>query len=114
MNSTADSILRPSKSPPTALPSGKKTKASGSTSGASATPCAPISLTVTLGDGRIIQLALKPGKNDPSKKPPPPEKRKYNPVGDWTPADGCSSKIGNYDSLKPHRTRCPNKRKPQK
>jgi hypothetical protein len=23
---------------------------------------------------------------DPSKKPPPPEKRKYNPVGDWTPA----------------------------
>ena len=117
MNSTADSILRPSKSPPTALPSGKKTKASGSTSGASATPCAPISLTVTLGDGRIIQLALKPGKNDPSKKSPPPEKRKYNPVGDWTPADGCpdgcSARIGNYNSLITHRTRCPNKPKPQ-
>ena len=53
---------------------------------------------------------------DPSKKPPPPEKRKYDPVGDWTPADGCpdgcSARIGNYNSLITHRTRCPNKPKP--
>ena len=118
MNSTADSILRPEKSPPKGLPSGKKTKASGSTSAASATPCDPISSTVTLGNGRIIQFAVKAGQNDPSKKPPPPETRKYDPVGDWTPADGCpdgcSAKIGNYDSLITHRTRCPNRRKPQK
>ena len=118
MNSTTDSILRPPISPPSALPSGKKTKASGSTSGASATPCAPISPTVTLGDGRIIQLAVKAGENDPSKKPPPPEKRKYETVGDWTPADGCpygcSARIGSYNSLITHRGRCPNKPKPWK
>ena len=118
MNSTADSILRPQTSPPTGLPSGKKTKASGSTSGASATPYPPISSTVTLDDGRIIKLAVKAGENDLSKKPPPLETRKYDPVGDWTPADGCpdgcSAKIGNYNSLITHRTRCPNKRKPQK
>ena len=109
-------MLRPGKSPPKGLPSGKKTKASGST--ASATPCAPISSTVTSGDGSIIKLAVKAGENDPSKKPPPPETRKYVPVGDWTPADGCpdgcSAKIGNYDSLITHRTRCPKRRKPQK
>ena len=93
-------------------------KASGSTSAASATPCDPISSTVTLGNGRIIQFAVKAGQNDPSKKPPPPETRKYDPVGDWTPADGCpdgcSAKIGNYDSLITHRGRCPNKPKPKK
>ena len=118
MNSTADSILCPEKSPPKGLPSGKKTKASGPTSAASATPCVPISSTVTLGDGRVIQLAVKAGENDPSKKPPPPEKRKYDPVGDWTPADGCPdgcpARIGSYKSLITHRTRCPNKPKPQK
>ena len=75
--------------------------------------------TVSLSDGRVIQLAVKAGENDPFKKPPPPPgRRKYNPVGDWTPADGCpdgcSAKIGNYDSLKTHITRCPNRRKPQK
>ena len=118
MNSTADSILRPEKSPPKGLPSGKKTKASGSTSAASATRCDPISSTVTLGNGRIIQFAVKAGQNDPFKKPPPLGRRKYNPVGDWTPADGCpdgcSARIGNYNSLITHRTRCPNKPKPQK
>ena len=118
MNSTADSILRPRTSPPTGLPSGKKTKASGSASGASATPCPPIVSTVTSGDGKIIKFAVIAGENDPSKKPPPPEKRKYDPVGDWTPADGCpygcSARIGNYNSLITHRTRCPNKPKPQK
>ena len=114
MNSTADSILHSEKSPPTGLPSGKKTKASGSTSDASATPCVPISSTVTLGDGRDIQLAVKSGENDPSKKPPPPEKIKYDPVGDWTPADGCPARIGSYNSLITHRGRCPNKPKPQK
>ena len=65
---------------------------------------------------RTGSLGLAP--LDPSKKPPPPEKRKYDPVGDWTPADccpdGCSARIGNYNSLITHRTRCPNKPKPQK
>ena len=118
MNSTADSILRPPISPPLALPSSKKTKASRSAPAASATPFAPISSTVKSGDGRVIKYTVKAGENDPSKKPPPPATRKYDPVGDWTPADGCpdscSAKIGNYDSLITHRTRCPNRRKPQK
>ena len=118
MNSTANSILRSITSPPPGLPSGKKTKASRSAPAASATPFAPISSTVNLGDGRVIQFAVKAGENDPFKKPPPPEKRKYETVGDWTPADGCpdgcSARIGNYDSLITHRTRCPNKPKPQK
>ena len=115
MNSMANSILRPRISPTSALPSGKKTKASGSTSGASATPCAPISSTVTLGDGRVIQLAVKPGKNDPSKKPPPPERRPYNPVGDWREGcPFCPARPSTYDSFITHRGRCPNKGKPQK
>ena len=42
-----------------------------------------MSSTVTLGDGRVIQIVVKAGKNDPSEKPPSPEKRKYDPVGDW-------------------------------
>merc|ERR1712008_158644 len=115
MNSTADSVLRPTTSPPTGLPSGKKTKASRSAPPASATPFVPISSTVNLGDGRVIQLAVKAGENDPFKKPPPPDKRKYDPVGDWTPADGCPNcpaRIGSYDSLITHRGRCPNKPKP--
>ena len=114
MNSTTDSILRPNTSPPTELPSSKKTKASRSAPAASATPFAPISSPVNLGDGRVIQFAVKAGKNDPFKKPPPPGRRKYDLVGDWTPADGCSARIGSYDSLITHRTRCPNKRKPLK
>ena len=117
MNSTADSVLRPQKSPPTGLPSGKKTKASRSAPPASATPFVPISSTVNLGNGRVIQLAVKAGENDPFKKPPLPETRKYDPVGDWTPADGCPNcpaRIGNYNSLITHRGRCPNKPKPQK
>ena len=111
MNSTANSILRPTTSSPTGLPSSKKTKASRSAPAASATPFAPISSTVNLDDGRVIQFAVKAGQNDPFKKPPPPGRRKYDPVGDWTPADGCpdgcSARIGNYDSLITHRTRCP-------
>ena len=118
MNSTADSMLRPQKSPPSALPSSKKNKASRSAPAASATPFAPISSTVKSSDGRVIKVTVKAGENDPSKKPPPPATRKYDPVGDWTPADGCpdgcKAKIGNYDSLITHRTRCPNRRKPQK
>ena len=90
----------------------------GGSPAASATPFAPISSTVNLGDGSVIQFAVKAGQNDPFKKPPPPGRRKYDPVGDWTPADGCpdgcSARIGSYDSLITHRTRCPNKRKPQK
>ena len=61
------------------------------------------------------EVAVKAGENDPFKKPPPPERRKYDPVGDWTPADGypdsCSAKIGSYNSLITHRGRCPNKQK---
>ena len=118
MNSTALSILRPPISPPSALPSSKKNKASRSAPAASATPFAPISSTVKSSDGRVIKVTVKAGENDPSKKPPPPATRKYDPVGDWTPADGCpdgcKAKIGNYDSLITHRTRCPNRRKPQK
>ena len=112
MNRSADSSLRLQKSPPTGLPSGKKTKASGS---ASEKPFTPISSTVTLDDGRVIQLAVKAGQNDPSQKPPSPEKRKYERVGDWR--DGCpncSARIGSYDSFITHRGRCPNKPKPQK
>ena len=118
MNSTANSNLRPTTSPPTELPSSKKTKASRSASAASATPFVPIPSNVSLGDGRVIKLAVRAGENDPFKKPPPPGARKYKPVGDWTPADGCpdgcSAKIGNYNSLITHRTRCPNRPKPQK
>ena len=61
MNSTANSNLRPTTSPPTELPSSKKTKASRSASAACATTFVPIPSTVSLGDGRVIQLALKPG-----------------------------------------------------
>ena len=118
MNSTANSFLRPTTSLPTKLPSSKKIKASRSAPAASATPFAPISSTVKSGFGSVIKFTVTAGENDPSKKPPPPETRKYEPVGDWTPADGCpdgcSAKIGNYDSLITHRTRCPNRRKPQK
>ena len=70
MNSTADSILHPKTSPPTGLPSGKKTKATKYDSAASAAPFTPMPSTVTLGDGRVIQLSVKAGKNDPSKEPP--------------------------------------------
>ena len=41
----------------------------------------PTSSTVTFGDGRVIQIVVKAGKNDPSEKPPSPEKRKYDLVG---------------------------------
>jgi hypothetical protein len=116
MNSTANSNLRPTTGPPTELPSSKKTKASRSASAACATPFVPIPSNVSLGDGRVIKLAVRAGENDPFKKSSPPGARKYDPVGDWTPADGCpdgcSAKIGNYDSLITHRTRCPNKPKP--
>jgi hypothetical protein len=115
MNSTADSILHPKTSPPTGLPSGKKTKATKYDSAASAAPFTPMPSTVTLGDGRVIQIAAKPGKNDPSKKPPPPERRPYKPVGDWR--EGCPicpARPSTYDSFITHRGRCPNKPKPQK
>jgi hypothetical protein len=115
MNSMADSILRPKKSPPTGLPSGKKTKVKGSASAASATPFTPMPSTVTLGDGRVIQLSVKAGENDPSKKPPPPERRPYNPVGDWREGcPFCPARPSTYDSFITHRGRCPNKGKPQK
>ena len=117
MNSPANSNLRPTTSPPTELPSSKKNKASRSAPAACATSFGPIPSTVSLGDGRVIQFAVKAGKNYPLKKPPPPGRRKYDPVGDWKPADGCpdgcSARIGNYNSLITHRTRCPNKPKPQ-
>ena len=59
-----------------------------------------MSLTVTLGDGRVIQIVVKAGKNDPSEKPPSPEKRKYDPVGDWREGcPNCSARIGSYNSL---------------
>ena len=124
MNSTADSILRPKTSPPAGLPSGKKTKASSqpaasasavSASAASAVPFTPVPSTVTLVDGRVIQLTVKAGENDPSKKPPPPQRRPYNPVGDWE--EGCPlcpARPSTYDSFITHRGRCPNKLKPQK
>ena len=118
MNSTADGILRPNTNPPTGLPSSKKTKASRSAPAASTTHFVPIPSTVSLGDGRVIQLAVKAGENDPFKEPPPPGRTKYDSVGDWTPADGCpdgcSAKRRNYNSLITQRTRCPNKHKPQK
>ena len=62
MNSTADSILRPPISPPSALPSGKKTKASGSTSAASATPC--VSMQIDFFWTREIVDALAIGDPD--------------------------------------------------
>ena len=75
-------------------------------------------LFYVLKENSSVILSLLLGEIDPSKKPPPPATRKYDPVGDWTPADGCpdgcKAKIGNYDSLITHRTRCPNRRKPQK
>ena len=59
-----------------------------------------------LKENSSVILSLLLGEIDPSKKPPPPEKRKYNPVGDWTLADGCpdgcSARIGNYNSLITH------------
>ena len=115
MNSTANSILRPTTSPPTGLPSGKKTKASRSAPAASATPFTPTPSTVTLVDGRVIQLTVKAGENDPFKKAPPPEKRQYKPVGDWREGcPNCSARPGSYDSFITHRARCKNKPKPQK
>ena len=106
------------------MPSGKKTKASSqpaasasavSASAASAVPFTPVPSTVTLVDGRVIQLTVKAGENDPSKKPPPPQRRPYNPVGDWE--EGCPlcpARPSTYDSFITHRGRCPNKPKPQK
>ena len=115
MNSTANSNLRPTTSPPTELPSSKKTKASRSAPAASATPFVPIPSTVSLDDGRVIQFAVRAGKNDPFKKPPPHEKRKYKPVGDWREGfPDCPARPGSYDSFITHRGRCPNKPKPQK
>ena len=115
MNNTANSILRSTTSPPPGLPSGKKTKASRSAPAASATPFVPIPSTVSLDDGRVIQFAVRAGKNDPFKKPPPHEKRKYKPVGDWREGcPDCPARPGSYDSFITHRGRCPNKPKPQK
>ena len=74
------------------------------------------SLTFSLISGIILVFLLVLGMflipsewvspiiiNGPFKKPPPPEKRKYDTVGDWTPPDGCpdncAARIGSYNSL---------------
>ena len=61
------------------------------------------------------EVAVKAGENDPFKKPPPPERRKYKPVGNWREGcPDCPARPGSYDSFITHRGRCPNKPKPQK
>ena len=70
----------------------------------------PSASTVSLHDGTVINLNIKWGENDPSKKP---EKREYEPIPENWLQEGCplcGSKPTTIGGYKAHRSRC--KKKP--
>ena len=116
MKKTLHQIFRPKISPPPGIPIDKKNRsssmpvASGSATQV-ATAAVPSASSISLTEGRTLNINVKQGENDPAKKLPVEPKRGYNKIDNWEEGcPYCDKKPLTYNSYRQHVSyRCPNR-----
>ena len=71
----------------------------------------PTASSVTLPEGRTLNVNVKRGENDPAKKTPVEPKRRYNKIDNWKEGcPYCGKILLSYNSYRQHVSyRCNNK-----